>query len=98
MWQQSETYPDPAGEVRDPRFLKYRITNQSIAATRQAATGSHHVLLANTMKSGSTGSHCDVPVGSTFHPPGKRQQRGVVLTRTDQLDAKRQPRRTTANR
>jgi gluconolactonase len=36
MWQQSETYPDPAVEVLDPRFLKYRITN---AAVERLATG-----------------------------------------------------------
>jgi gluconolactonase len=36
MWQQSETYPDPAVEVLDPRFLKYRIFN---AAVERLATG-----------------------------------------------------------
>ncbi|WP_407947510.1 SMP-30/gluconolactonase/LRE family protein [Paraburkholderia polaris] len=36
MWQQSETYPDPAVEVLDPRSLKYRITN---AAVERLATG-----------------------------------------------------------
>jgi gluconolactonase len=36
MWQQSETYPDPAVEVLDPRFLKYRITS---AAVERLATG-----------------------------------------------------------
>lgn len=36
MWQQSETYPDPAVQVLDPRFLKYRITN---AAVERLATG-----------------------------------------------------------
>jgi gluconolactonase len=36
MWRQSETYPDPAVEVLDPRFLKYRITN---AAVERLATG-----------------------------------------------------------
>jgi gluconolactonase len=36
MWQQSETYPDPAVEVLEPRFLKYRITN---AAVERLATG-----------------------------------------------------------
>ncbi|MEA3128487.1 MAG: gluconolactonase [Paraburkholderia sp.] len=36
MWQQSETYPDPAVEVLDPRFLKYRMTN---AAVERLATG-----------------------------------------------------------
>ncbi len=36
MWQQSETYPDPAVEVLDPRFLKYRITN---TAVERLATG-----------------------------------------------------------
>src|ERR1700692_539455 len=35
-WRQSETYPDPAVEVLDPRFLKYRITN---AAVERLATG-----------------------------------------------------------
>ena len=36
MWRQSETYPDPAVEVLDPRFLKYRITN---AAVERLASG-----------------------------------------------------------
>jgi gluconolactonase len=36
MWRQSETYPDPAVQVLDPRFLKYRITN---AAVERLATG-----------------------------------------------------------
>src|SRR5580704_12324998 len=36
MWRQSETYPDPAVEELDPRFLKYRITN---AAVERLATG-----------------------------------------------------------
>ncbi|WP_233890016.1 SMP-30/gluconolactonase/LRE family protein [Paraburkholderia flagellata] len=36
MWQPSETYPDPAVEVLDPRFRKYRITN---AAVERLATG-----------------------------------------------------------
>ena len=35
-WRQSETYPDPAVEVLDARFLKYRITN---AAVERLATG-----------------------------------------------------------
>jgi gluconolactonase len=30
MWQQTETYPDPAVEVLDPRFLKYRITDAAV--------------------------------------------------------------------
>jgi gluconolactonase len=30
MWQQSETYPDPAVEVLDPHFLKYQITNAAV--------------------------------------------------------------------
>jgi hypothetical protein len=34
--QQRETYPDPAVDVLDPRFLKYRITN---AAVERLATG-----------------------------------------------------------
>src|SRR6202162_1558676 len=36
MWRQSETYPAPAVEGLDPRFLKYRITN---AAVERLATG-----------------------------------------------------------
>src|ERR1700704_4042284 len=36
MWHQSETYPDPAVEVLDSRFLKYRVTN---AAVERLATG-----------------------------------------------------------
>jgi len=36
MWRQSETNPDPAVEVLDPRLLKYRITN---AALERLATG-----------------------------------------------------------
>ena len=36
MWQPSETYPDPAIEVLDSRFLKYRIGN---AAVERLATG-----------------------------------------------------------
>lgn len=36
MWEPSETYPDPAIEVLDPRFLKYRIGN---AAVERLATG-----------------------------------------------------------
>jgi len=36
VWRQSETYPDPAVEILDPRFLKYRITN---AAVERLATG-----------------------------------------------------------
>ena len=36
MWRPSETYPDPAIEVLDPRFLKYRLTN---AAIERLATG-----------------------------------------------------------
>lgn len=36
MWQQSETYPDPAVQVLDPRFRKYQITN---AAVERLATG-----------------------------------------------------------
>jgi gluconolactonase len=30
MWQPSETYPDPAIEILDPRFLKYRLTNAAV--------------------------------------------------------------------
>jgi hypothetical protein len=30
VWQPSETYPDPAIEVLDPRFRKYRITNAAV--------------------------------------------------------------------
>ncbi|WOD13601.1 hypothetical protein [Paraburkholderia kirstenboschensis] len=29
MWRQGETYPDPAVEVLDPRFLKYRTTTSA---------------------------------------------------------------------
>ncbi|MFD4836583.1 SMP-30/gluconolactonase/LRE family protein [Achromobacter sp. NPDC058515] len=36
MWEPSESYPDPAIEVLDPRFLKYRIGN---AAVERLATG-----------------------------------------------------------
>jgi gluconolactonase len=36
MWRPSETYPDPAIEVLDPRFKKYRLTN---AAIERLATG-----------------------------------------------------------
>ena len=36
MWRQSESYPDPAVQILDPRFLKYRITN---AAVERLATG-----------------------------------------------------------
>lgn len=36
MWEPSETYPDPAIEVLDSRFLKYRIGN---AAVERLATG-----------------------------------------------------------
>src|SRR4051794_14131604 len=35
-WQPSERYPDPAIEIRDPRFAKYRIMN---AAVERLATG-----------------------------------------------------------
>ena len=41
MWQQSETYPDPAVEVLDPRFLKYRITN---AAVERLEAGDFYIL------------------------------------------------------
>jgi gluconolactonase len=36
MWRPSESYPDPAVEILDPRFLKYRITS---AAVERLATG-----------------------------------------------------------
>lgn len=36
MWQAAERYPDPAIEVLDPRFLKYRLFNASI---ERLATG-----------------------------------------------------------
>ena len=36
MWQPAERYPDPAIEVLDPRFLKYRLFNASI---ERLATG-----------------------------------------------------------
>ncbi|MNP99280.1 Gluconolactonase precursor [compost metagenome] len=36
MWEPSESYPDPAIEVLDPRFLKYRICN---AGVERLATG-----------------------------------------------------------
>jgi gluconolactonase len=36
MWRPSESYPDPAIEILDPRFLKYRITS---AAVERLATG-----------------------------------------------------------
>ena len=36
MWRQSESYPDPAVQILDPRFLKYRVTN---AAVERLATG-----------------------------------------------------------
>ncbi|KRC80503.1 Gluconolactonase precursor [compost metagenome] len=36
MWEPSESYPDPAIEVLDPRFLKYRIGN---AGVERLATG-----------------------------------------------------------
>jgi gluconolactonase len=39
MWQQSQTYPDPAVEVHDPRFLKYRLSN---AAVERLYTGTRH--------------------------------------------------------
>ncbi|MCY1216841.1 Gluconolactonase [compost metagenome] len=39
MWQPSESYPDPAIEVLDPRFLKYRIGN---AAVERLATGARY--------------------------------------------------------
>lgn len=36
MWEPAETYPDPAIEALDPRFLKYRLAN---AAVERLATG-----------------------------------------------------------
>ncbi|CAN7206758.1 MULTISPECIES: SMP-30/gluconolactonase/LRE family protein [unclassified Variovorax] len=36
MWQPAERYPDPAIEILDPRFAKYRITS---AAVERLATG-----------------------------------------------------------
>jgi gluconolactonase len=36
MWQAAERYPDPAIEILDPRFAKYRITS---AAVERLATG-----------------------------------------------------------
>ena len=36
MWQPSERYPDPAVEILDPAFLKYRIFS---AAVERLATG-----------------------------------------------------------
>ncbi len=36
MWQAAERYPDPAIEILDPRFLKYRLFNASI---ERLATG-----------------------------------------------------------
>jgi len=37
-WQPRERYPDPAVEVLDPRFAKYRIFN---AAVERLASGMH---------------------------------------------------------
>ena len=36
MWQAAERYPDPAIQVLDPRFLKYRLFNASV---ERLATG-----------------------------------------------------------
>jgi gluconolactonase len=36
MWQPSERYPDPAVQILDPSFLKYRVT---LAAVERLATG-----------------------------------------------------------